>query len=201
VKETGILFTPENIRAIREGRKTQTRRVITPQPTVNQFGTLLWTKGRADSQIVAGCPYGYWQPGDTGIHPKLYIKEGIVIDSRTGELKGYYIDGCRPTTRPYLKRLTAMFMAKRYARTWLEITDVRVQRLQDISEDDAKAEGVEQRSKSTWRNYFEDCYLSSAQQSFSSLWQLINGKNKPGEEWDAWDANPFVWAITFRRLP
>jgi hypothetical protein len=84
------------------------------------------------------------------------------------------------------------------SRITLEITDVRVQRLQDISEEDAKAEGVKQRSISTWWNYFEDCYLSSAQQSFSSLRQSINGKNKPGEDWDAWDANPWVWAVTFK---
>jgi hypothetical protein len=203
MKETGILFTPDNIRAIREGRKVQTRRVIKPQPMTGPiwgdveesedypYEWFQWFNGGEKSPTFT-CPHGI--PGD-----KLYIKEGVIIDKAFDppELAGYYMDGAR-STLPGQKRLTAMFMAKHYARTWLELTDVRVQRLQDISEEDAKAEGVKQRSISTWWNYFEDCYLSSAQQSFSSLWQSINGKNKPGEDWDAWDANPFVWALTFK---
>ena len=200
MKETGILFTPDNIRAIREGRKTQTRRVIKPQP--KPPGVLTTGDGNWRVLLKNGmtkvfdwqrdCLYG--RVGD-----KLYVKEGIIVDEAFDppELAGYYMDGARATL-PGQKRLTAMFMAKHYARTWLELTDVRVQRLQDISEEDAKAEGVKQRSISTWWNYFEDCYLFSAQQSFSSLWQSINGKNKPGEDWDAWDANPFVWALTFK---
>ena len=205
MKETGILFTPENIRLIRDNRKVQTRRVITPQPKTEGvsgvYGDLYnhgpeWAFWLPDNRMTEPrtwrCPQG-------SVGDRMYIKEGVIVHADGRTLAGYYMDGARVTDLGE-KRLTAMFMAKRYARTWLEITDVRVERVQDISEDDAKAEGVEQRSASTWRNYFEDCYLSSAQQSYSSLWQAINGKNKPGKEWDAWDLNPFVWAITFRKI-
>jgi hypothetical protein len=203
MKEIGILFTPENIRLIRDNRKVQTRRVINPQP--QPPGILTTGDGNWRVLLKNGmtkvfdwqrdCPHG--QVGD-----KLYIKEGVIVYEdalEVTQLSGYYMDGCR-ATKPDEKRLTAMFMPKRFARTWLEITEVRVERVQDISEEDAKAEGVEQRSRTTWRNYFEDCSLHSAQQSYSSLWQAINGKNKPGKEWDAWDLNPFVWAITFRKI-
>lgn len=215
MKETGILMTPENHRLIMSGTKVQTRRVISPQPNLEPNVGFVW-KGRAygrgmydsdqDRQaarnFVHKCPHG-------SVGDKLYVKEGVIVHKdegwpkitgkKAGDLIGYYMDGARVTNLGE-KRLTAMFMPKRFARTWLEITEVRVERVQDISEEDAKAEGVEQRSRTTWRNYFEDCYLSSAQQSYSSLWQAINGKNKPGKEWDAWDLNPFVWAITFRKI-
>jgi hypothetical protein len=221
MKETGILFTPENIRAIRDGRKTQTRRVCDAYGEHLHFGKKLneWDLSsgpyqleeehfpvwhwRGNTPAVIGqwaqdlqtdvddnCtlpirnPYG--QSGD-----RLYVKEGIIVDSRTGELEGYYLDGCRPTTRPYLKRLTAMFMAKKYARTWLELTDVRVERLQDISEDDSKAEGAE------WIGpeiMYPDEPLAEYpyRRGYQKLWDSINKVKHP------WSSNPFVWVLEFR---
>jgi hypothetical protein len=234
MKEWPIIFSTHSIRGILSGSKTQTRRVIKPQPTVNQLGTLLWTKGRADGQINAACPYGYCQQGETGIHPRLWVKEAWRVGKPQDAISpsliwdklkergqgitvlyeaGGWVSKCpvkRPVEPAYPddepmptwagKKRPSMFMPRWASRITLEISDVRVQHVQDISEDDAIAEGVERRSASTWRNYFEDCSLHSAQQSYSSLWQAINGKNKPGKEWDAWDLNPFVWAITFRKI-
>ena len=205
-RERPIIFTPANHRLIMSGAKVQTRRVIKPQPDSVHDGEPYWNIGgyrawefRGISDVLRmgtanplKCTYG--QVGD-----KLYIKEGVIVHKDGKTLAGYYMEGARVTNLGE-KRLTAMFMPKWAARTWLEITEVRIERVQDISEDDAIAEGVERRSASTWRNYFEDCSLHSAQQSYSSLWQAINGKNKPGKEWDAWDLNPFVWAITFRKI-
>lgn len=192
MKETGILFTPENIRLIREGRKVQTRRVLkaefyhreslaTIKPIDNEFLLERWPEqermmgnfGRCDR---IQCPYG-------GVGDKLYIKEGVIvwdgIKTPVG-LVGYYMDGVRPTLRGH-KRLTAMFMAKRYARTWLEITDVKVERVQDISEEDCIAEGCPK----------EYCLGINW---YKHLWDKINGKKHP------WSSNHWVFAITFKQI-
>jgi hypothetical protein len=234
--EYPILMNGESVRAILEGRKTQTRRLVRPQP-VGCFrgwvdrdkGPRAWFNSEPTSQ-ESYCPYG--QPGD-----RLWVREtwgyrGGSWNNHTPKVQNFLIAYRADKSQITFSRSAETFksLAKqrprkideddwdwkdylsRYWKSWrssthmprwasritLEITDVRVQRLQDISEEDAKAEGVKQRSISTWWNYFEDCYLSSAQQSFSSLRQSINGKNKPGEDWDAWDANPWVWAVTFK---
>lgn len=86
-----------------------------------------------------------------------------------------------------------MFMPKSAARTWLELTDVRVQRLQDISNEDAKAEGAEpiyppvmypDEPLSEWHYY----------RGFEKLWDSINKKTHP------YSSNPWVWALTFERI-
>ena len=177
------------------GAKVQTRRVIKPQPDSVHDGEPYWNIGgyrawefRGISDVLRmgtanplKCTYG--QVGD-----KLYIKEGVIVHKDGKTLAGYYMEGARVTNLGE-KRLTAMFMPKWAARTWLEITEVRIERVQDISEDDAIAEGVERRSASTWRNYFEDCSLHSAQQSYSSLWQAINGSYECFQLW------PWVWGV------
>jgi hypothetical protein len=87
----------------------------------------------------------------------------------------------------------ARFMPRWASRITLEIAEVRVQRLQEIREEDSIAEGVEKRSSATWRNYHEGIALFYAKHSFYSLWESINGAG-------SWDANPWVWALTFKRL-
>jgi hypothetical protein len=89
-----------------------------------------------------------------------------------------------------------IFMPKEISRIWLQVTDVRIERLQDISHEDAQAEGVEKIDESifNWRHYgsnYAGC--SDARTSFQSLWQSINGD-------ESWDANPFVWVISFEVL-
>ena len=98
MKETGILFTPENIRLIRDNRKVQTRRVINPQP--QPPGVLTTGDGNWRVLLKNGmtkvfdwqrdCPYG--RVGD-----KLYIKEGVIIHADGRTLAGYYMDGARVT--------------------------------------------------------------------------------------------------------
>ena len=215
MKETGILFTPENHHLILSGQKFQTRRVITPQPEwdaevkhTNITGPFAWPIGGLGQQCghpifidgrkdgFAGIRNHYGGVGD-----KLYVKEGVIVDKAFDppELAGYYIDGER-STLPNQKRLTAMFMAKRYARTWLELTDVRVERLQDISEEDAIAEGIQRQALPDlkgnhfhWGDKTKDRY-STAIEAYQGLWDSINRKKHP------WSNNDFVWALTFKKL-
>lgn len=109
-----------------------------------------------------------------------------------------------PSTMAWHKRI-ARFMPKSASRITLEITDVRVQRLQEISESDAIAEGIEKRGEfpniTPWTNYQapKGCpgamHFSTPMRSFQSLWDSINADRGYG-----WGTNPWVWALTFRRL-
>jgi len=146
-------------------------------------------------------PYG--KAGD-----RLYIKEGVIVTAPAwtaitgkpdGTLLGYYMDG-RRVENAWDKRLTAMFMAKRYARTWLEITDVRVQRVQEISEEDAIAEGIQRQALPDlkgnhfhWGDKTKD-RCKTAVEASRGLWDSINGKKH------LWSSNPYVWCLTYRRV-
>jgi hypothetical protein len=223
MKERGILFTPANIKLIRDKRKWQTRRVIVPQPELTETCGFSW-KGHVYGMSISGglietgrffaeseCRYG--KRGD-----RLYIKEGVITHVSIPQLVGYYMDGCR-VTEQWEKRLTAMFMAKRYARTWLEITDVRVERLQDISEEDAEAEGIDDRHKAGFPFQNDPCIICGKKRDghvgralacfgghgtlydprtyrggYAQLWDSINKKKHP------WESNPWVFAITFRKV-
>jgi len=200
MKESGILFTPENHRLILSGAKVQTRRVIKPQPMTGQiwgdveesedypYEWFQWFNGGEKSPTFT-CPHGI--PGN-----KLYIKEGVIISKAFNPpaLSGYYMDGCR-VEYPEQKRLTAMFMPKRFARTWLEITDVRVERVQDISEEDAKAEGAIPIYPHDGIMY-PDEPLSEYhyRRGFQKLWDSINKAKHP------WSSNPWCWCIGFRKI-
>ena len=197
MKETGLIFKAPMVRAILEGRKTQTRRVAKPvkHPDLgNLYTPGALAMGREPQHVIdRACPLG--QPGD-----RIYVREtfvqGYKEDPETGAVRDYDEEGNDiPMTTWY--RATdggitwcdddgwetnvpwkpAIHMPKALARIWLEITGVRVERLQDISHADAVAEGMA----------FDDAIYD-----YSKLWEKING---PG----AWDANPWVWVIDFRR--
>ena len=187
MKETGMLFTSQMVRAILEGRKTQTRRVAKPvkHPDLgNLYTPGALAMGREPQNVIdRACPLG--QPGD-----RIYVREtwqvaggnsGIwyaATDSKTDE-------GNSPVTnwRP------SIHMPKDLARIWLEVTGVRVERLQDISEADALAEGArfELASIDSVRIGATASFLSG----FRNIWESTGGD---------WDANPWVWAIDFKVL-
>lgn len=138
------------------------------------------------------CPYG-----DAGDH--LWVKEPVCWSPEndnfyfTADNQGcgsrFYHEkrGCHPNA------LRSIFLPRWASRLTLEITGVRVERLQDISEADAKAEGV---LESDWEDQIPGGPLSTAyvaRHAFESLWAKINGRN-------SWDANPWVWVIEFHRL-
>lgn len=213
MKETGILFTPENHRGILNKTKWKTRRVMKPQPCVpeaivcrlqdNEGGpdvwhafepAMEWTTEDYDicepAESFHKCPFGH-------VGDRLYVKEGVIISKAFNPpaLSGYYMDGCR-VEYPEQKRLTAMFMPKRFARTWLEITDVKVERVKDISEEDARAEGATPDicKCDRWEYSLPGCEGCdhNYRRGFEKLWDSINGDKHP------WNSNPFVWCLSFK---
>lgn len=199
MKERPILFNGDMVRAILGGRKTQTRRAVKT-----------WKDGRLPNFVTGAregaCPYG--QPGDrlwvreswSGEHWLSNVKPserlGVANQHRLASFPPetwYWADGS-PDDGDWEKPRPSIHMPRWASRITLEITDVRVERLQDISEDDAKAEGVEPKLDG-YKCYDIDKmgFYSCAISSFDSLWSSINGP-------DNWDANPWVWVVEFKRL-
>lgn len=187
-----IPFSGEMIRAIREGRKTQTRRVIVPHRGDDEFailderdkGGVQWPYRSCEGgslDIGDGCEHRlackYGEPGD-----QLWVRETCYICPSTldGEALHdppvvYAADGAQKSeSYPFVR--VPRFMPRWASRITLEITDIRVERLQDITEADARAEGV------------------GSVAEFQALWETINGKKH------AWDTNPWLWVISFRRV-
>lgn len=198
-----ILFSTEMIRAILEGRKSQTRRIIKPQPDEDSYYVMEFSGGRltidynqGEGNPVIKCPYPVgtviyaretWQITDF-LHPSDENYGYIYKASENGQDWEKNSEGWK--WRP------SLFMPKAAARIFLEVTDVRVERLQDITEEDAIAEGIEMNNRPHPGWYWmEDVYSTdSPTYAFEKLWQKINGKKHP------WDSNPWIWCYIFKRI-
>ena len=194
MRERPILMSAPNVRSILAGTKSQTRRAMKPQPItfVSAAGMRMLSRDGAvqswndEAYAEEFSPHGV--PGD-----RLYVKEAWRASSAHNGLAprdipiGDSIEYCADPERIVTGRYRhARFMMRWMSRIVLEIADVRVERLQDISESDAKAEGVERHAPG--------CAADVAYRApYRRLWESING---PG----SWDANPWVWALTFRRI-
>jgi hypothetical protein len=203
MKQRPILFSKPMVFAIMDGIKTQTRRVVKPQPdeyaAMQGDQCMLVHDSSPDmhnSELIA-CPYG--KPGD-----QLWVKETVWVDADTKEFKWYAhqrifkVDRVRDNARLW----PSIHMKRAWSRIQLEITGVRVERLQDISEDDAKAEGVESDHTEFEMIYWvegvtgyklSERYAASAKEAYERLWESINGEG-------SWDANPWVWVVEFKVL-
>ena len=193
MKEHPILFSTPMVQAILEGRKTQTRRVIKPQPDEEPYfanKTFMWyaenkPKGLSD------CPYG--EPGDL-----LWVRETTI---RNNNSNTYWpvADGYVKTA-DYEKTIPSIHMPKDAARIWLKVKDVRVERLESISSNDAKAEGIDYSMSPIgfcgW-DYQTGGYnaMTTPYHSFMSLWRKVHGIERYGKT-----GNPWVWVITFEEL-
>lgn len=213
-----IIFSAPMVNAILEGRKTMTRRIVKPQPkhtesgwtTLRYFGDGLaiecgpdYPDGDSDRRV---CPYG--KPGD-----RLYVKETHFIEpgeriiyrsNMAMRLIAHMPDRTDPSTESYLssnfkpegKWRSSRYMPRWASRITLTITDIRVERVQDISEADAKAEGAMHRGNQASRYGLPDPHGLAHDQiykrGFAYLWDDING---PG----SWEANPWVWVVSFER--
>ena len=210
MKETGLIFKAPMVRAILEGRKTQTRRVAKPvkHPDLgNLYTPGALAMGREPQHVIdRACPLG--QPGD-----RIYVRE-TARSCRAYEVQGYppsqwgnkpiwfEADGTPPgaETAWATKATPAIHLPMFAARIWLEVTGVRVERLQDISEEDAITEGIERADNffgcTCWKAYGEPegadvVCPDDPIGSFRTLWESTGGD---------WDANPWVWAIDFKVL-
>lgn len=223
MKERPILFSGPMVQAIREGRKTKTRRVIKPQPNAPEF--FGWCSEPADKrygQVSFGknCMISSWaknpygQPGDG-----LWVKEtwcrfpensrdgnGEQIYYRADQDKNHMPEVERIMSNNNVKWRPSIFMSRRVSRINLELVSVRVERVQDISEEDAYREGIEhipsadgvgQTNFASFHDEKLHAFLnySTAREAFKDLWDSINAKRGFG-----WDANPWVWVIEFKVL-
>ncbi|MHB0925981.1 MAG: hypothetical protein ACYC1F_05720 [Gallionellaceae bacterium] len=207
MKGRPILFNASMVHALLEGRKTLTRRIVKMKPSDwckeikgdcwhqndiaewrlqgdRWFGLMGWY-----TLAFADCPYG--QPGD-----RLWVREtqlpkasGTIYRADFSEFEAAGLGGMYGGWKP------SIFCKREHSRILLEITGVRVERLQDISCADAKAEGIERsRDGMMWRDYISASHAQiNPIDSYRTLWESING---PG----SWDANPWVWVIEFKSV-
>jgi hypothetical protein len=214
-KERPIIFQGWGMVAIRENRKIQTRRIAQFKPMPSEQGldvtvpslklgtymtghpetgyVLYSMRGSCWNQVTERlfCPYGV--PGD-----RLWVREtfrefddgDVFYRADFGKSIPVHADD----DPAIWKWQSSMFMPRRLARTLLEITEVRVQRVQEISEEDAKAEGVvfyRVAKESDPHDWYPEGYKAS----YRLGWDAINAKRGFG-----WNVNPWVWVISFRRL-
>lgn len=234
MKERPILFSGAMVRAILEGRKTQTRRVVKWKPreegmNLNFSGLVLgnYSTGNAESGWVlrsrgaggcwndrtwpAHCPYG--KPGD-----RLWVRETWQC---VKEIKGQRFT-CRPefplpanrwieyfatprADEPAPTWRPSIHMPRRASRISLDVVSRRVERLNEITEEDAVAEGIESANslrwpgKNVWKNYIKDLddewveWFEDPKESYRSLWESINGRG-------SWGENPWVWVVEFPKF-
>lgn len=206
MRERPILFNTEMVMALLEGRKTCTRRVLKQPFEVHPNGYI--TKPRGTERL---CPYiPPYQPGDILYVRETWQKAGLVGDFDqvvVGTEKYYYAAGPEtpcfdfwvdPETGEHKERMPwrpSIHMSKEAARIWLKVTEVRVERLQDITDDGAKAEGA------NWKNGknvgWEEKMRRTAVERFAEIWNSTIKKSDLDRY--GWNANPYVWVIEFER--
>jgi hypothetical protein len=212
MKERPILFNADMVRAILDGRKTQTRRMVKPQPLWVADPSVPFSTPDADPRGIIKSLFGtvgdrLWVRETTCIAPKRFATPDdtcLTDDDGDKRYVSYKADGHSEwAMRDYNLKWTPSIHVPRWAsRIDLEITAVRVERLQEITEADAKKEGVDsvKYGKETfWKAYGKNLLpeggelvaTRAAAQSFHTLWQSIYGN---------WDANPWVWVYEFRRV-
>lgn len=223
MREGPIPMRAHEVRAILAGRQSQFRRIVKPRHPISHIGA----KGTADDpsewgyffdgpdhngymvlgrgfgerenngRISIPCPYG--ERGD-----RLWVREAWSLDPHPGanyrggprspdgaEVMFRATDGWEGPWRP------SIHMPRWASRITLEVKGIRVERLQEISEEDAKAEGVDEVDHSIWGRMFctpdRIAMSSDPRVIFEHLWRHINCA-------ESWDANPWVWVVEFRRV-
>jgi hypothetical protein len=210
IKERPILFLAPMVRAILEGRKTVTRRPVKATKAhadgfmmldhgkgwrpYNAFGD--FASDHEGMEYPIACPYG--KPGD-----RLWARETCFInDYREASVPEqeranydihYRADGITDFEgeEELIRWRPSIHMPRWASRILLEVTDVRVERLQDITEEQALAEGIKKHSDGGYHVEDGKHYSDSPVESFACLWSSVGGD---------WDANPWVWCVSFKRI-
>lgn len=207
MKERPILFSSAMVQAILAGRKSQTRRVLSPQPdhlqhhewkgkVLHDSDHRMWCwrdlvldnlidfpDGEDRRMLASRCPYSV-----VGDH--LWVRETWCKDNGDECQYSYRADCDDPHA---FKWKPGMFMPRAASRLTLEISGVRVERLQEISETDAMAEGVGGMRDMRFAVALGNLHSTAYRLNYMDLWDSINGKKHP------WKSNPFVWIIEFVR--
>ncbi|HAW5924962.1 TPA: hypothetical protein JL215_002320 [Escherichia coli] len=219
MKERGMIFNGEMVRAILDGRKTQTRRIMAPQPADDiercifpnpeAIGWKSSLRHKHGSTTAHFCHYG--QPGD-----RIWVRETFQGPLFDYDLMDSYCKDPTPFEKPEFCVYKAdgvpapefydaddelhccwrpsIHMPRWASRILMEITDVRVERLNAISQEDAQAEGME---LTGWRPTYSDPdsggEVMTPYDNFAELWSSIYGD-------ESWKANPWVWVISFKRV-
>ncbi len=210
MKERPIIFSCEMVRAILEGRKTQTRRVIKPMPTSNsKYGYItiktathcfIWYEN-GDKKL---CPFGsvgdrLWVRESWWHYKALYLEQagfkgGTITRLENGDPASFHPnDSFTPEDYPRVwKKRPSIHMPRWASRITLEIVNVRAELLQDISEENAISEGM------CWEIAKPFCFSDEEYNfdpvlTFWRYWDKLNAKRGFG-----WDVNPWVWVIEFR---
>ena len=210
IKERPILFSAPMVRAILEGRKTVTRRPVkATKAHANGFMMLDHGKGwrpynafgdfasdHEGMEYPIACPYG--KLGD-----RLWVRETCFInDYREASVPEQERADCEIHYRAdgipdfegeeeLIRWRPSIHMPRWASRILLEVTDVRVERLQDITEEQALAEGIKKHSDGGYHVEDGKHYSDSPVESFACLWSSVGGD---------WDANPWVWCVSFKRI-
>lgn len=206
MKEHGIIFSSEMVRAILDGRKTQTRRLVNSVPTTHDFhgwimsstcakdeGKAVWAIGDSPllkDPIRLNCPLG--KIGD-----RLWVREtwqcGLCTESTFAYKATHKPTDLEEGWNEKIKWRPSSQMPRWASRILLEITDVRVGRLQDISQADAIAEGAPPSHPSIDAVSREYGFPDFPRSWFGQTWWHIYGKEN-------WQANPWVWVIEFKQI-
>lgn len=229
MKERGMIFNDEMIRAILDGRKTQTRRIVKQQPDEDGLAKITDGPWVDTSDRTYNCPFG-------AVGDRIWVREtfaclgnedGCAIDWNDNLVKGgghetarIYRASCEQKPgnyglwsipddafwKPHTEDMQyegswvpSIHMPRWASRVLLEIADVRVERLNSISEKDAEAEGIDMEALADYQDRY-DCIADNnmtgrptATGAFQYLWESIYGA-------DSWQANPWVWVIEFKRI-
>lgn len=202
MKERPILFNSEMVRAVLDGRKTQTRRVMTEKHRIKGpvskvlsiFHTALLCFGKKTERYK--CPYG--KIGD-----QMWVRETFTTKDDDGDpLHGIIYKASWKFESTGLKWTPSIFMPRWASRIQLEIIDIRIERVQDMSLSDARAEGIVQTygdffgNIPKWAGDIEHEYVNrNSKENFSRLWNSINEKRG-----FSWESNPWVWVVEFKRI-
>jgi hypothetical protein len=206
MKEHPILFSTPMVQALLEGRKTMTRRVVKPQPPDDHPFSLCDARGCCAWGETGDEGDGWW-PKDGAIRcpygtigDRLWVRETFTETTPTEPLNRKYVyktdyDGIHNSTM--FKWKPSIFMPRAASRIMLEITNVRVERLNGISDQDATAEGVsnEVYRYDDWKHHVGKDWMAHRipLMNYAHLWESINGKG-------SWKENPWIWIIEFKRI-
>ncbi|HHZ3197461.1 TPA: morphogenetic protein [Klebsiella pneumoniae] len=219
ITERGMIFNAEMVRALLSGRKTQTRRIIKPQPEATLSGSLSgkWLSRPLNGlllpkieDIAIHCSFGV-------VGDRIWVRETFQGPLFDYDLMDSYCNDPTPFEKPEFCVYKAdgvpapefydaddelhccwrpsIHMPRWASRILLEITGVRVERLNAINEHDAQAEGVAKLREGFWKHYQPGWtqHQLSARGSFVTLWKSIYGD-------ESWNSNPWVWVIEFKRI-